>query len=68
MGVHVAFQRLLLQDIRKLVLADAAEERAYLFGLLDHPLGGGSERQDLSDGLLMSQALGEWTEAVWLGH
>lgn len=37
-GVDVGLLRLLLQDRSEVVLADAAEERADLVRLLDHPL------------------------------
>lgn len=37
-GVDVGGFRLLLQDIPKLVLADAAKERPDVMGFLDHPL------------------------------
>lgn len=37
-GVDVGFLGLLLQDLSKLVFADATKERSYLMGFLDHPL------------------------------
>lgn len=38
MGVHMALCCLLLQNLSKLIFADAAEEGGHFRGLLDHPL------------------------------
>ncbi len=37
-GIDVGLLSLLLQDLSKLVFANAAKERAHVMGLLDHPL------------------------------
>lgn len=37
-GINVGFFSLLLQDVAKLVFANAAEKCAHIVGFLDHPL------------------------------
>lgn len=37
-GIDVGLLSLLLQDLPKLVFANAAKERAHIVGFLDHPL------------------------------
>jgi len=67
MDVHVCLRRLPLQDLAVLVLADAAEERGRLVGLLDHPLGTATGRQNISQDDLATYTqrqtdFGEWKE------
>lgn len=58
MGIDVGLLSLLLQDLSKLVFANAAKERSHFVGLLDHPLH--TETTALSDDSLRPASISHY--------